>query len=462
MKKKNTKYIFVGFFSVIVLIASYWGFNYLKGTNLFTKTNTYFAIYNRIDGLISSAPVTVNGFRVGQVDRIELLPGYEGLIQVTMSVREDIRIPEGSTARIYSMDLMGSKGIELLFVESTSYHSSGDELIADIEKSLKDEVNYQMLPLKNQAEDLMSEIQAAIEIVRYIFNQETRDNLEKSFESIRYTFQHLETSAHGIDTLISGQSDRLKSIFQNVESISNNLRRNNEQITNILDNVSSITDSIALADITTTINQARLAITEFNIILEKINKGEGSLGLLLNDDKLYKDLDHAASSLDKLLTDFRLNPKKYVNFSLMNIGRTIHVSDESELSRRDLRRLERQREKEEKTRQKNLEKENQEKDSSDDSETGNDQAMVYFMIQIKSGPYKIPANSDKFKNHTDVVEIYHNGIYKYLTALHYDTEHTGFYLEMIREDFSDAFAIAFKDKEMITYTEGKELILRSN
>ncbi len=367
MKKNRLKIILVGFFGIAILLASYWGFNYLKGTNLFKQTNTYYVIYERIDGLTTSASVTVNGFQVGLVDDIELLPGHKGQIKVTISIRQEIKIPKGSVARIYSMDLMGTKGIELIFSETDNIHKPEETLKDDIEKSLREEVSYQMIPLKNQVEGLIGEIQDAIEIISYIFNQETRDNLEKSFESIRNTFSHLESSAITLDTLFLTQEKRLNDIFANVASITTNIRKSNEQISNIINNISGITDSLAVSNIANTINEANNAIENFNSIVEKINKGEGTLGALLHDDKLYYDLDNAAKSLDKLLIDLRLNPKKYINFSVMNIGRTITVSDESELSTRDLRRLERQREQEEKIRQKNLEKEQKGEEKSKDN-----------------------------------------------------------------------------------------------
>lgn len=461
MKKKKLKYILVGLFGVIVLIASYWGFNYLKGTNLFKKTNTFYVIYDRIDGLNTSAPITVNGFKVGQVGNIELLPGNQGLLKITISIGDEIKIPVGSVARIYSMDLMGSKGIEMIFSESQDFHKSEDTLVADIEKSLKEEVNLQMLPLKNQAEDLMAEIQKAIEIITYIFNPETRDNLEKSFESIKNTFYHLESSAGSLEYMIEGESSKINAILTNVASITDNLAKNNRQITNILKNISTVSDSLAAADFVTTINSATIAIASFNDILDKINNGEGSLGQLVNDDKLYEDLDNAAKSLDKLLIDLRINPKKYVNFSLMNFGRTINVTDESELSKKDLRKLERQREKDEKTHDKNLKKdekkENKDQSYYIDSDYKTNNGLVYFMIQIKSGKNKMNTDSPDFKNHTDITEFQHNGFYKYLTGLHYDSNQTPILLEMIRKDFPDAFPVAFRDSELLTYTQGKKL-----
>lgn len=342
MKKNRLKYAIIGFIGVCILAFSYWGLNYLKGTSLFRGTNTYYVYYERVDGLNTSDPVTVMGFKVGQVDKIKLSEIDFRKIKVTISVSDDIKIPQNSTARIYSMDLMGSKGIELIFSDEEKYHESYDFLKSDIEKSLKEEVNYQMLPLKNQAEELMAEIQTALEVVSYIFSPETQENLGKSIESLKNTLSHLESSAESLDSLIIDQSTRLTRILRNVDKITSNLSESNEKITNILENLSAISDTVASADISKTLADANEAVEKFNSVMDKIDRGEGTLGALVNDDRLYTELDNAAKSLDELLKDIQQNPRRYVNFSFMNIGRTINVGSEEELKRRDRRALEEQ------------------------------------------------------------------------------------------------------------------------
>ncbi len=461
MQKAKKRYIWYGLAGIIILAVAYWGFNFLKGTPLFKKTNTYYVLYDRIEGLNNSCPVTVNGYKIGQVMDITFLPNNDNKLLITMDITNEFLLPNETIARIYSMDLMGSKGIELIFGTSKKFHQPNDTLIGEVEQSLKDQVSVQMLPLKSQAEDLMKEIENAIAIITYIFNEETRDNLEKSFASIKTTMAYIEHSAFSLDTMLVQESGKISRILSNVESITYNLRNNHEQISNIINNLSSFSDTLVAINISQTIIQANEALTGFNAIIEKVNNGEGTFGQLLKDDKLALQLENAALNLDKLLEDLRLNPKKYVNFSLMNIGRTVNVSDESELSRRDRKVLEKQKRKDEKNREKNLKKEQdkleEEKTESEDN-LDMSNADIQFMIQIRAANSKIENGSEELKGFSDFVELKIGNRYKYYIYPHNEAPQTSYYLEMARQDFPDAFPVAFADKTPISYSYGLGLL----
>ncbi|MDD2634945.1 MAG: MlaD family protein [Bacteroidales bacterium] len=463
MQKSKKRYIWYGLVGIIILAVAYWGFNFLKGTSLLKKTNTYYVYYDRIEGLNSSSAVTVNGYKIGQVADITFMPDNDCQLLITLEVTNEFLLPEQTIARIYSMDLMGSKGIELIFGANKKFHQPNDTLIGEVEQSLKDQVSVQMLPLKNQAEELMKEIEKAITIISYIFNEETRDNLEKSFASIKTTMAYIEHSAFSLDTMLVQESGKISRILSNVESITYNLRNNHEQISNIINNLSTFSDTLIALNVSQTIIQANQALTDFNAIIEKVNNGEGTFGQLLQDDKLAKQLENASENLDKLLEDLRLNPKKYVNFSLMNIGRTVNVSDDSELSRRDRKVLEKQKRKDEKNRKKNLKRE-QDKEEEIKSETQDTEssdisnAEIQFMIQIRAANSKIEKTSDELQGFSDIVELKISGRYKYYIYPHNEASQTSYYLEMARQDFPDAFPVAFADKMPISYSYGVGLL----
>ncbi len=468
MQKSKRKYILYGFIAVVILALAYWGFNFLRGTSLFKKSYSYYVYYDRIEGLNESSPVTVNGYKIGQVSKIEFLPDQDCKLLVTLEISNEFLLPDSTIARIYSMDLMGSKGVELLFSKSQNYHEPKDTLFGQVEQSLKDQVSVQMLPVKNQAEDLMKEIEKAITVISYIFNEETRDNLEKSFESIKTTMMYLESSAYGLDTLFIKESGKISRILSNVEFITLTLRNNHEEINNIIGNLAEFSDTLVALEVSKIFIEANQAIVDFNEIMDKVNSGEGSLGKLLNDDKLAIQLENAAMNLDKLLKDLRLNPKKYVNFSLMNIGRTVNVSDESELSEKDKRVLERKQKKEEKEFQKNLrkeerreQKESDKSDVSDDAEDVSDlsNADINFMIQIRAATTPIESDSEELKGYSDVIEVKVGNRYKYYIYPHADASYTDYYLGLALEDFPDAFPVAFADGQPITYSYGVSLLV---
>ena len=296
------------------------GFNFLKGRSIFKKQRVFYAIYNQIDGLTKSNPVYVNGMGIGHVTEIEILPEKRGEILVAFTVdNEDLKVPLNSTARITSMDLLGSKSIEIVLSNAKEYHESGDTLKSAVQVSLTEEVNRQVAPLKNKAESLISSVDSVMTIVQTVLNTETISNLEKSFQSLNKTISSLEKTAYRIDTVIGEERVRINMIMRNVESITSNLRDNNQQLTNVFTNLESITDSLARANIASTINNADRSLARANEILEKINRGEGSIGLLINDKKLYNNLEKSSVELEKLLKDMRLNPERYLHFSV--IGR---------------------------------------------------------------------------------------------------------------------------------------------
>ena len=140
--------------------------------------------------------------------------------------------------------------------------------------------------------------------------------MEQSFESIRYTIQNLESTTYNLDTLVVTQRFRLANIIGNVESITANIKKNNDKINNIIANFSNISDTLAKAKIASTINNADKTLKDFSEIIAKVNRGEGSLGMLVNNDTLYNNLEGASKELNKLVEDIKLNPKRYLNFSV--------------------------------------------------------------------------------------------------------------------------------------------------
>lgn len=316
---KVTPEVKIGLVVTAAIALLIFGFNFLKGRNIFSSQDTYYAIYDRIDGLVESNPVQINGYTVGQVKNISMLQDNTGRIVVEFVVKEDdIKIPKNSVAKVISSDLLGSKAIQLKLGRSKEYVKEGDTLISGVQASLTDEVNKQVLPLKNKVETLMSSLDSVLDVVQYIFNEKSSNDIKQSFESINQAIRTLKKTALRVDTLVIEQKDRLARITSNVESITTNFRNNNDKLTKIMANFSSISDSVAKANLTATINNANRTLKQTALITEKINKGEGSLGLLVNNDSLYNNLNSASRNLDLLLEDLRRNPKRYVHFSVFS------------------------------------------------------------------------------------------------------------------------------------------------
>lgn len=318
----------IGFIGLITVAAFIWTFHFMKGKNILKYARTYTIIYNKIDGLEESGAVLLSGYKVGLVNEIYFLPDLSGRLSVQILLEEKFDLPLNTVAQIFSADLMGTKAIKLNLAESDEFHQPGDTLIGDIEGSLQEQVSVQMLPLKNKAENLMLAIDSVLAVIQNIFNEDFRDNFSKSFEHIVATISNLQRSTYTLDTLLTNEEGRLARIISNVESISSNLRANNDELANILKNFSSVSDSLASSDIKSTIENLDNTLAQMNIILEDINAGKGSVGMLMKNDTLYYNLEAAVGELDKLLRDMRENPKRYVHFSVFDLGKTVIVDEE--------------------------------------------------------------------------------------------------------------------------------------
>lgn len=307
---KIKKEVKIGLIVIAGIFLLIYGLNFLKGKNIFDTRNKYYVIYDNVGGLTISNPVYFNGFVVGRVNKISFLDDQSGRMSVEITLREtDLKIPTGSVARIFSDGLLGTKAISIDFSKEKTFLQDGDTLKPDLQASITDEVARQVKPLKDKAESLISTVDTLIQEITSIFNDGTKG-------SLRHSLQNMDEITGEFKGLVVEERQKLKKIMENIESISTNLRKNNEAITGLLKNLNQISDTLVRANIAQTISQANIALLQTAEVMKKINSGQGSLGMLVNDDKLYKNLESASKDLDQLLIDLKAHPKRYVHFSL--------------------------------------------------------------------------------------------------------------------------------------------------
>ncbi len=314
-------------FAIVVLI---WGIAYLKGKDIFNKENYYYVVYKDISGLTPSGSVMINGYKIGQVTDIKLYQDSSEYIVAQIMINSKFKVRKGAVAQIYSTDLMGTKAVRILYGSGKDYYMDGDTIPGAIEGDLMEQVNMEILPLKRKAESLIGSIDSAIVMFRAVFNEKTQENLRRTFASLKNTVANLERSTMVVDTMMSSESTRIAHILSNVDSISSALENNKDEISNIIENFSAISDSLAKADIAHTLMQVDTALLQFNEILAAVNKGDGTISQLLHNDTLYMNIENATYHLNRLLRDMHENPKRYVNFSLMDFGKTVYIEDKSD------------------------------------------------------------------------------------------------------------------------------------
>jgi phospholipid/cholesterol/gamma-HCH transport system substrate-binding protein len=304
----------IGFFAIASIIALVFGVNYLKGINILNDNSDVYAVYENIGGLQVGSPVLVNGYKVGMVSNIDLLTEQNQNLLVTISLDKEFDMAKNTVCKIVNQDLMGTKGIALILGDTDELVRVGDTLIGGIEATLQDEVNAQILPLKNKAEELIGSIDSLMMIVTAVLNKDTRDNLRNSLSSLDKTFELMSQTMVRVDSMVDINDDRIAKVVMNLESITSNLENSNCEIKTILTNFATLSDSLVKADIATVLQNV-------SDITTKINNGEGSIGLFLKDDKIYANFEKSTRELASLLEDIKSNPSRYVNFSIIGGGK---------------------------------------------------------------------------------------------------------------------------------------------
>jgi phospholipid/cholesterol/gamma-HCH transport system substrate-binding protein len=300
----------IGVLTVIAIAILILGYSYLSGNDVFSRSNKFYAIYNSVDGLSVSKPVLVNGFQIGRVSKMTLWP--DGRTVVEFKIDPQYNVPSNTHARLISTDLLGGKAISFDYGNSKIYAQNKDTLSADIQGSLAESLQ----PIQMKAENLISKMDSSLAAINKIMNPNFQKNVDRSFTSIANSLQTLEGTTKKIDALVGGQSEHINGILGNAEVVSDNLKNSTGQLTGVVTNFKTVSDDLASANIKQTLDNANKALAELQASIAKINNGNGSLGLLINDDKLYHNLNNATANMDSLFIDLKAHPKRYVHFSV--------------------------------------------------------------------------------------------------------------------------------------------------
>lgn len=293
--------------AVTVLILCY---SYLRGNDVFSSANKFYAVYNSVDGLSVSKPVLVNGFPIGHVSNMKLQP--DGRTIVEFKIEPQYNIPDNTLAKLVSTDLLGSKAIVFEMGDHKTYAQDKDTLKADVQGSLAESLQ----PIQKKAELLISKMDSSLAAINKIMNPDFQKNVDRSFLSIANSLHTLEGTTKKIDDLVAAQSGHINGILTNAEGVSSNLRTSTAHLNDIATNVQTFSNDLSHSNIKQTLDNANKAVAELQAAVNKVNNGKGSMSLLINDDHLYRNLDSASNNLNKLFIDLKAHPKRYVSFSV--------------------------------------------------------------------------------------------------------------------------------------------------
>lgn len=305
----------IGLFAALCVAALIWGINFLKGRNIFSPNNIYYAWFDAVDGLEPSNSVLISGFKVGTVRNISFEDVQSSRFLVSIFVDKKYRLPRNTEAKLISADLLGSKAIRLDVAQGHVHHAPGDTLSSAIELGLLDQLGTQVGPLKQRLDDLLDEAQKAMGAFNQVLNERNQQQLSHSIDELHRTLQYASNVVAALQTQLS-PSGTLGQTLSNLETISTSVKRHNTDIERMLTNFASVSDTLQQAHLGNTIASLNSSLQKLNTTLNGLNNGQGTMGQLLHNDSLYHNLTRATQQLDLLLQNINENPKKYMKLSV--------------------------------------------------------------------------------------------------------------------------------------------------
>jgi phospholipid/cholesterol/gamma-HCH transport system substrate-binding protein len=330
----------VGILTILAICLLIFGYNFLKGQKVFSRNNTYYVVYQRVDGLLESNPILLNGYQVGSVARISMSADTSNRVLVQLDVKKDIKIPKNSLVSVTSSGLLGDKALSLeMWKPKTneergklSFYQSGDTLKGKEEVSLFNRASEQIEPLKNQADSIMRKLDSTLTTLNTLLaSSQVKgivNNLEKSTATLNTTLLHADKLVGNINAFTETDLKKIGGIMNNVNDITATLKSSTGKVGTIMDkvdktvvNAEKATSKLAAIDLEQTTQKLNSTLNEVNALISKVNKSDGNLNMLIEDKKLYSNLEQISTNINNLLLDFKENPKEYVGFSLININK---------------------------------------------------------------------------------------------------------------------------------------------
>ena len=298
----------VGALAAIAITLLILGFNFLKGKNVFEKKSTNYAVFSKTEGLNISDPIKINGLRVGSVEAMQEKDADLSGIIVSFHLTREINIPKDSYCKISSSPL-GSGAILITLGNSKEFIKDGDTLKGIDTKSMMETVGETLNPTIQNVNRTISSLDSTINKIGNIFDDNANRNISLMISELSQTSSRL-------NAMLKPGAGSLAKTMENIEGITSNLEKSNDSITTLINNITKVTNDLSKAQIDKSVASLTSAAENLNEILITIKQGKGTMGMIMNDKKLYENLNGTANSLNILLQDFRLHPKRYVQFSV--------------------------------------------------------------------------------------------------------------------------------------------------
>lgn len=290
---------------IVAIIVVIFGYSFMKGHNIFDSSRDFYAVYDNVNGLSSSATVNINGKKVGSVSEIHFLD-KKGKILVYMRISNDFKFSKNSVAAIYSDGLIGGKSVKIIPDYRGELAKSGDTLKSKIEINTIENVKNHLEPIQKKLMIALGGIDSLVSGINEILDTTGRRNIKGTLVQVNSTMSHLNNSAAQIDKLMSENSVKLDTTIDNLSKTAYNF--------------SNFSDSLAQIKVKPLLVKVNHMLDDFKEITTKLNDGEGTAGKLLNDNEVYDNLEITTKQLQELIQDIKLNPKRYIHVKFSIFG----------------------------------------------------------------------------------------------------------------------------------------------
>jgi phospholipid/cholesterol/gamma-HCH transport system substrate-binding protein len=307
--KKISYEVKVGATTILTIIVFIWLYNFLKGKDFFSNSAYYYSVYDQIGGLAESSPVEINGFKVGVVQSIEFVDAESGKLLVVFSVSKDFKLPRNTVAEVLPMSLLGGMKVQFVYGNGPGTYSDGDTIPGRVAVSIVDKVETELLPVKEKVTNLIVVLDSVVSSINEIMDNDFKNGLGK-------TLANLNSTTESLDKIIGSKEAELKATLDNVNKFSKMLADNTGNMSSTFSNLKTISDTLAAADIYTSVTNLKISLEKAAVLMDNLNNGKGTAGQFLTNDALYANLTSSLESLNVLLQDMKANPKRYVQFSL--------------------------------------------------------------------------------------------------------------------------------------------------
>lgn len=311
---KITNELKVGAITLIGIACLVFGYNFLKGKRVFSDSTVLYGVYDNVQGLANSNPVSINGLEVGNVYKIHVPKDMRRLI-VEMNITKDIIIPDNSIALIKPNPL-GNTSIEIKLGTSTTNFKNGDTIITDANGGLFEDMLKKVDPVLYEVKKAVTSIDSVLVSVNKVLDPRARGNIQSTLENLNDITASLTVSAASLQHLLNTQTGAVAQTMNNLNKVTGNLAQNNPRINNIIENLDATTTKFAAVDLQKTMDTLDLAVNQLKHMMDKLNTDSGTLGMLMNDPRLYNNLASTSNKLNLLFDDIRLHPKRYLSISI--------------------------------------------------------------------------------------------------------------------------------------------------